>query len=409
MNNILKRMWAVLVAGLFLCGFLQAQSSETITNNAVIKMVKANLADELIIDVIRTSPVDFDLSEKAVKSLVGERVSGEVLEAMMIAGQTQTPGTQRVDPPSETTKPPKPETTVKPAIPAKRARTPQVVTALGYTAPLKLLVTFYEDEFKSMQSKVVDWDAKVRNSLLEAGRLNEEILQQEAALREKKNSDAKAFSKDILAMKKKLSELRANYKQLKEKMTADADKITKELSGISSDKAKAVSKSYDEVGQQVRSSDSHPGKGENAVPVTFAPLDIQDDLTVYLEPAAEMFYWHQNEMNDIRRIIEEWNPKISEIVKQDATLLKELEPIEKQLGEYKADPKKYKTEIATLKKQSAAIEKERKQLADQMENDSKELAGYLKETSANIQKALEERFADIIENINYTYREKLHI
>ena len=70
---------------MFLMSPLSAQNSDLLTNSAVLKMVNAKLSDELIIDVIRSSKVNFDLSSASVDELVRQKVSQPVIEAMKAA------------------------------------------------------------------------------------------------------------------------------------------------------------------------------------------------------------------------------------------------------------------------------------------------------------------------------------
>ena len=81
----------------------------------------------------------------------------------------------------------------------------------------------------------------------------------------------------------------------------------------------------------------------------------------------------------------------------------------KKIKELSSNSKLNKAEISTLKKQASEIEKSRKQLADQMKDDAKVLASYLKQMSQKNQDAVEERFTDIIENITYSFQEKLSL
>jgi len=80
----------LLIISLFFALSLHAQSSDTLTNSTILRMAKAQLADELIIDVIQSSIVQFDLSEKQLKSL-RENVSDPVIEAMKEAQSKQLP------------------------------------------------------------------------------------------------------------------------------------------------------------------------------------------------------------------------------------------------------------------------------------------------------------------------------
>jgi uncharacterized coiled-coil DUF342 family protein len=376
---------------------------------------------KLIIDVIQSSTVSFDLGENAIKNLESENVSSQVIDAMKMANGAKASSVKSVAPAKEqeteksvTGTPPVLITDKTAAIPIavkqKDAVQPtQVLDALNYVAPIKELVTYYQKEVKLLDGTITDWDNKIRNILKEVNEINEQITQLESELRDKKNTDSKGYSAEILSLKKKLGEYRLNYKQLKTNLLTEGQNITKKLTDMSSEKARSIGKEYDEVSQLVKSANTDPGTGENAEPITFTGLYFNDNTTYYIAPATEMLVWHQNEINELQELVKKWNPRIKEIVQKDAELNTKLQPIKSKLEEYKSNSKKYKTEIATLKKQRDEIEKERKQLAGQMENDSKELAAYLKTISVDIQNSVKQRFADIIGNINYLYQEKINI
>jgi peptidoglycan hydrolase CwlO-like protein len=408
----LKSRMSIMITGLLLSGLILAQTGDTLTNNSIIKMARARLSDDLIIDVIKSSPVAFDLGENSIRALTEEHVSLQVIETMRNAVNKPSAPVIKDDPVQQpkvdriTAVPVRDISSNKPDV---QPQFLQVVEALGYISPLKELVAFYEKEYKSIEEAVTGWDDKIKNTLSEVSNINEQILQTETELRNKKNADAKAFSSEITDLKKQLSASRTKYKELKNKMSADGEAITEKLSGMSSDLVRSMGKKYDEVSQLVKSASTNPAKGENVVPVTFTALQINNSISFYIKPVIEMLYWHQNEIDEVQKTITEWNPKVKEVVQKDAELAKKLEPIQNLLKEYQSNTKKYKTEIATLKKQSSEIEKERKLLADQMANDSKELAAYLKNSSSKIQEIIEQRFADIISNINYYYQEKLNL
>lgn len=66
-------------------GYSEGESGkkEVVTNKTVLKMVRAELGDELIIKKIKTSKTDFDLSTDAIIELKEAGVSEKVIEAMM--------------------------------------------------------------------------------------------------------------------------------------------------------------------------------------------------------------------------------------------------------------------------------------------------------------------------------------
>jgi chromosome segregation ATPase len=395
----MKKTIALWFGVLLLTGFIHAQTAETINNESVIKMAQARLTDDLIIEVINTSPVKFDLSENSLKTLSGENVSSAVIEAMKNAVTSPVPQVKSNVPPKTQ------------AAPVKRNQAPatKTVEALAYINPAKELVKYYESEFKTLNEMISGWNKSIQNSFLEAEKLNGEILQTESELRMKKNADASGFSNDILALKKQLTTQRESYKTLKTKMLEEGVSIREKLGERSSNQAKSIGKKYDEVSQLVKSADADPTAGTKAAQITCIGLDINEDISIYIAPVTEMLYWFRNEVSEIQKMIGEWNPKVTEVVRKDEELAKKLQPLVKQQEEYKSDSKKYKTELAALKKQIDAIEKERKALTVNMEEDSRKLSDLLKARCAKLQDITEQRFTDIIANIAYTYQEKFQL
>jgi hypothetical protein len=425
----------VLIIGLFAVGAIHAQAPEILSNNSIIKMAKAKLSDELIIDEIQSSKTFFDLSDNALKKLASENVSPRVIEAMKIAGSPKTAAGEnaatapekrmekdsiKLDSAMTANKKSaspvaaeKDSTKLIPVVTADKISTPtatveqkQVAEALNYVAPLIELVKYHESEFETLADSLTDWDQYIRNLLGDVKIINNQILKIEMELREKKNADTKAYSQEILALKIKLTDYRGRYKQTKIKLLAFGENITKTLTKIGNEKVRAVEDKYNKVSQLVKSVHHDPSEGETAVSITVNRLKINDTTIEYIAPATEMLAWHQNEIKKLLDVAKKWNIRVKEIFPKDADLKKQLEPLKNKLEEYKSNSEKYKTEIATLKKQRSAVEKGRKVLAKQMEDDSRELAAHLKQISTEIQKSIQERFADIIENINYSFQEK---
>ena len=91
----MKKLVSVILVALFAVNFLHAQTTETLTNTTIIKMVKAKLSDDLIIDEINTSKVNFDLSAGSLTLLSNENVSGKVILAMKAANDIQNPASSK--------------------------------------------------------------------------------------------------------------------------------------------------------------------------------------------------------------------------------------------------------------------------------------------------------------------------
>lgn len=405
----MKERISALMLGLFLASIVCAQNADTITNSSILKMVKAKLSDELIIDVIQSSPVQFELSENSLKNLSEQNVSQKIINVMKTAGgyrEASMPDnftSQQKVVPGE----PEPVPVAPPSSPPVKEMpdSDNENIALGYVAPIKNLITFYEKEFESLTTTMEGWDKRI-NSLTDASnRIMEQIVQTGNQLTEKKNVDSKSFSGEILELKKQLNGYRENYRKAKENLLEEGEEITKEMEKISSEKLQAVGSVYNSVSQDIKSADADPSVNPVSVAVTLKDLEVNKSESAYISPVLEMLVWQMNEIRETREVIKKWNVKVKEVMAADNELSRQLDPLKSKLGEYQSDTKKYKGEIAALKKQISGVEKERKNLKGRMEDDSKELASYLKQSRAEIQKTLEERFSDIIENINYSFGE----
>jgi len=411
----MKRSISLILSLFFAASLLQAQTPETLTNSSVIKMSKANLSEELITDMIKSSPVQFDLSESGLKGLESANVSPVVIEAMKTAAGFTGQAVVKNDPVPEKQKtevipePQKQVTYFAAANEADKTRPEQTFEALNYVGPLTELIKFNENQLKSFETVISEWDKQVLLYMADIEKVNGQIQQVESELREKKNADTKAYSADILALQKKLGLYRGTYSQSRETMVKGGEKIAGNLEEIRNESLRVIGKRYGEVIQQVGSSKTDPAAGENSVSVSYAKQPVNDQIVRYITPTTEILAWYQNEIDALSVIIRDWNPRVTRVIEADGILLKQLVPIEAKLEELKVNTKLNKTEIATLKKQVSEIEKSRKQLADQMKDDSKELASVLKQVNQSNQESLKQRFTDIIENITYSFQEKLSL
>ncbi len=411
----MKKHISLILTGLFIAVMVNAQTPETLTNSSVIKMSKANLSDELITDMIQNSPVKFDLTESALKKLAGEGVSTSVIQSMKNTGGASKPPAEQPATASGEKATPASGSKEPDAVVSETAYTPSAVKktvsveALNYVAPLTELIKFNETKFKGLETTIIEWDKQVRDNVADVNKVKGQMLQVENELRQKKNADTKAFSSDIISLKGKLEAYRKNYRQSKDIMLKDGDNIVKELETLKSDVIRDISKAYSDAGQQVGSADSDPASGENAVTVNYTVREINNNAAGYIVFLTEMLAWHQNEIRELNTVINDWNPRVTKIIQDDALLKEQLDPVEQKLKELSSNSKLNKAEISTLKKKASEIEKSRKQLADQMKDDAKVLASYLKQMSQKNQDAVEERFTDIIENITYSFQEKLSL
>ncbi|MRR21712.1 hypothetical protein EG830_01875, partial [bacterium] len=246
----MKKHISLILTGLLVAMAVCAQNPETLTNISVIKMTKARLADELIIDMINNSPAMFDLSPGALRNLQGEGVSEFVIESMKRAA-LEKPGDGKKEPPPVT----KPVNVTTPsdednlsasavssieenAEPSEWIPSVTVgeisVEALNYTAPLTELIKFYVNKYESTELTLSEWDRQVRGYIADINKVKGQMLQVENEMRSLKNADTKAFSEEINSLKGKLAAYRKNYSQSKDIMVKGGINIVKQVEAMSS-------------------------------------------------------------------------------------------------------------------------------------------------------------------------------
>src|ERR1700722_6694637 len=74
---------AVLVAGLM-------QAQQTLTNDSVLKLAKAGMGDDIIINMVNTQPSSFSVNADDVIALKGGGVSDKIIAAMVAKGSGTT-------------------------------------------------------------------------------------------------------------------------------------------------------------------------------------------------------------------------------------------------------------------------------------------------------------------------------
>jgi predicted nucleic acid-binding Zn-ribbon protein len=454
----MKKVVSVLVIALFAVNYSFAQTTETLTNSIIIKMVKAKLSDDLIIEEINNSKVSFNVTADSIKFLFDKNVSSRVIQAMRASNGKQTsavvttintsqqPATTQV---KDTLKQPAAkesefirkeistpsaivqlrDTLNKPAkeqlksenLPLKELPKEKIITdsnnknlsdkstlsvsAVSYVIPMEELLMFFDNEFNSLAGRLQSWDKQIRSSIDKGNLIKDKIRQIEKELTDKKNEDSKGFTTEIISLKNKLSEHRESYKQFENNMVTDGLRIVKEFDDIGSELDKSINKKFGETSQLVKKTDPDPSVLETPKSITIPRQKINENIINHIAPATEMLFCFQNEIVSLRDIIELWNIKVVTINKKDTELSKQLEPLEKELKNLQLNTKANKEGIAALKKQCANIEKERKLISRQMGTDSKELSSFLTQICKEVQSSVKERLSDIIENIKYSYQD----
>jgi predicted nucleic acid-binding Zn-ribbon protein len=423
----MKKLVSVLVIALFAVNISYAQTTETLTNSIIIKMVKAKLSDDLIIGEINGSKVNFNLSTDSIRFLSNANVSSSVLQAMKSAAIETAVTVKDISSPSaivllnDTLNKPVKEQMKSESIPVKEIPKEKIITessnknlsekssfsvnAVGYVIPLEGLMMFFDNEFNSLVAHIQSWDQQIRNSIEKGNLIREKILEVEMELTDKKNADTKVFTPEIISLKNKLSEYRESYKQFENNMVIDGLRIVKEIDDIGSELDKSINKNFSDVSQFVKKTDPDPSVIVTPKSINIPRQKINENIVSHIAPITEMLFCYQNQIISLRDIIELWNIKVMTINKKDTDLSTQLEPLEKELKNLQLNAKVNKEAISALKKQCTNIEKERKLISRQMGNDSKELSGFLGLICKEAQSSVKERLSDIIENIKYSYQD----
>ena len=121
-----KYILAVVLLALAICPLVFAQ--QTLNNDAIIKLVKANVSDDLIITYINSQPGNYDTSPDGVIALKSSGASDKVVQAIVVKAASAPPSAPAVPaPPAPPVAPaPPPAPPAAPAPPAPMAPVPPV-------------------------------------------------------------------------------------------------------------------------------------------------------------------------------------------------------------------------------------------------------------------------------------------
>lgn len=396
-----------------------AQSNETLTNTTVLKMVRAHLSDDLIIDEISNATVNFNLAPDSVTYLLNEHVSREIINAMTDAQLKQHPVAtvpNPVPPPVTVPSPVAvPESKPDPIPEASNSSISEkpagnTVTAISYVVPLKDLFIFFDARVAALNAYMQKWDEKIRKSLDDEKQLHESMLLMQADLTGKKNISAKPFDNDILSHKAKLAKYREEHELLKEKIRVEGKELAEDLKTMSNDQVNLVGNTFIEINKNIKKVNVDPAVGEFPEQIVIPEPEITANLIVHTEPLKVIPACYRNEIRSLKDTVILWTEKARVVIQRDAALKKQLEPLNTQLAQYlsqsKENQKLNKTDIAALKKQCDNLLNERKDLFRKMEKDRDILTSNMTRLRDELISVLTERYLDAIENVEFSYQDK---
>jgi hypothetical protein len=409
--------------------FFHLQAQTTLYNATVIKMAKAGLDDDLIMDEIISSKVQFDFSADSLKALSEANVSRALIEHMKLVNSKQNQNTSTQE--NTTTafikeeKKPSAPTITKDTITI--AKVPEqiapvakkpisknsfesnslVITTINYISPIQELVMFFDSEYQSLYKKISIWDKQLKDSLNKINQQKILVEKTEAELATKKNMDANAYDNNIDVLRNQLNKQRENYLTTKRNFENRRITLTTEIQLMNNNLIKNSSTKYSDVSKMIKKYDTTPAQGEQSKKTTINQAPIPTDLSHNIAALSQMLYYYRNQIQALNTLIIEWNNKALKIITEDAELKKQLALKENEYKTIKQDAKANKKKIQTIKSEISDIESKRKALKKQMNNDSNTLSKLIKDANGRVQNILKIRFADIISDINYCFQETL--
>ncbi len=341
----MKKVLFLLLIALFSVNFLLAQTSEALTNTTIIKMVKGKLSDELIIDEINSSKVNFDLSSESISVLSNANVSEKVIQAMKAVNAIQNPAASKE--------------TIVPSSAAPSA------------TPLNQVE-------KSMQTSNV---AAI------------DTLKDQTASQPQQSAAIAPVNESLYTEKDTVTESIA--------VTSPPEQKTSLLPVVQVDESKAqpaveISKSESPVARLTVETRGT----ENGISVLVEQPAISIETISYVEPVAQLISFYNNEFNSLAGVIQDWDKKLRASLQKEKQNIEAIAKIEKQLTDKKnADAKPFSQDIIDQKKNLLISWEQRKKIKADMATEGKTLAEELKKLSKTTDSEIDAKYREVGKNV----------
>lgn len=349
----MKKVFLVLLVTLFAASNLLAQNSDALSNTTIIKMVKGKLSDDLIIDEINSSKVNFDLSTDGLKTLSAANVSGQVIQAMKAADKIQNPA-----PAAEIIAPA--AVAAPAAIALFQAETPSTSAVLPENTEAK------EQIPAEMQTK----DAKAAEVALAASvTLPNDSIAEPAAI------EPPVTANEIPAV---------TAFPVNEPSSQAATGIVK-----SETAAKKLT-----IEAQVT---------ENSIAISIEQPELTIETVSYVQPVADLIPFFNTQFSSFSGIIKDWDKKLKASLEKEKQSKAEIVKIGKELTIKKnADSKPFSKEITDQKQSLVLAWEKHKTLKSEMTNEGKTLVEDLKKISKETESAIDTKFKEVSKNVKST-------
>ena len=294
--------------------------------------------------------------------------------------------------------------------PANQGDTAVTVNAINYVSSVKELLPLFGGRFVSLADFIRKWDLRIRDSLAREKQLVELLAQDEKALAGEMNANTDGFSNKIKALKSKLSGDLEGLSRLKADMMNDGKFLCGQMKGLCDEADGIINDKYNEVCRMAAKYRADPSAVDTVNPLTISKQRIDMAIVRSLAPAAVILACYENEIAPIRDTIAAWNEKALSLMHQDATMAKQLEPLEKELQRYLSAPKSDQTlnkkQIDDLKNSAGSLSRSGSASADRMKDDRGKFSKCIDNLKEEFRGAVKDRFLDAVENIGHAYNDE---
>jgi len=342
----MKKVFLVLLVTLFAASNLLAQNSDALSNTTIIKMVKGKLSDDLIIDEINNSKVNFDLSTDGIKTLSAANVSDQVIQAMKAADKIQNP-----------------------------ASAAEIIAPAAVAAPAAIVLS---------QADTPATPA---------------VLTEKTGTQEEIPAEIQSAAAGVV--------LAASVALPNDSIVEPAAEPLATTNEILPVNTVPVNEPDMQPAAETIKSEAMPAKltietlvAENGMSILIEQPVLSVETVSYVKPVADLIPFYNTQFSSFSGIIHDWDKKLKASLEKEKQSNVAIAKIEKELTIKKnADSKPFSKEI-TDQKQSLAIAWEKhKTLKSEMVNEGKALAEELKKISKETESAIDTRYKEVSKNV----------
>jgi hypothetical protein len=366
----MKKLVSVLVIILFAVNYLHAQTTETLTNSSIIKMAKAKLSDDLIIDEINNSKVNFNLSSDSVKVLTNENVSVPVVQAMKTANEKQVQSTVN----SQQSTADSPQSIVN----SQRTTVNNPQTIVNNQPPI---VSSQQTTFNSSQSTVTIHADTAKHISTESTVHSPQstIGSQQTTIK----SQQTAANNPQLTVSNQQSAVISQQTTVGNQILA--------VSGPQTTFTKPVVSSAIIVDRQETATKTESAS-KNSIDISTFTINSLS----YISPLKQLITFYDNQFNTLKGMSQKWNQQIKDTLEKEKQIRKIIAQDEKDIADkMNSNAKGYSSEIINSKTKLFKDRDSYRRLKNDMANYGKNLSEQIKTLSKETDRQINDKFSEI--------------